>query len=233
MQAEYGSFVAASNPPNLNQERQCWERGESIVAGIDEVGKGAWAGPLTIGAVVLPSTGRVNGIRDSKMLSPMVRERLFDRIDDWATSWSVGHASARECDELGMSDAQRLATHRALDRLPVTPDRVLIDGNWNYIDWLPSTAIVKGDRTCLSIAAASIMAKVVRDHIMSMYSADFPAYIFEKNKGYPAPQHRMALAGYGPCVIHRKSWAFMDDLPWTDSRRYDRFRIGQGTLFAA
>ena len=225
--------MAVSDPPNLNQERQCWERGESLIVGVDEVGKGAWAGPLTVGAVVLASKGRVNGIRDSKMLRPAARERLFARIQDWATTWSVGHASARECDELGMSDAQRLATRRALGQLSVTPDRVLLDGNWNYIDWLPSTVIVKGDQTCLSIAAASIMAKVVRDHIMSMYSTDFPAYIFEKNKGYPAPQHRMALAGYGPCVIHRKSWAFMDDLPWTDSRRYDRFRIGQGTLFAA
>ena len=225
--------MTAGDPPNLNRERRCWESGESVVVGVDEVGKGAWAGPLTIGAVVLPSAGRVNGIRDSKMLTPSAREGLFDRIGGWATSWSVGHASAQECDELGMSGAQRLATRRALDRLAVTPDRVLIDGNWNYIDWFPSTAIVKGDQTCLSIAAASIMAKVVRDQIMSKSAADFPAYIFEKNKGYPAPQHRMALAGYGPCVIHRKSWAFMDDLPWTDSRRYDRFRNGQGTLFAA
>ncbi|MCS5681531.1 MAG: ribonuclease HII [Actinomycetota bacterium] len=225
--------MTAGDPPNLNRERRCWESGESVVVGVDEVGKGAWAGPLTIGAVVLPSAGRVNGIRDSKMLTPSAREGLFDRIGGWATSWSVGHASAQECDELGMSGAQRLATRRALDRLAVTPDRVLIDGNWNYIDWFPSTAIVKGDQTCLSIAAASIMAKVVRDQIMSKSAADFPAYIFEKNKGYPAPQHRMALAGYGPCVIHRKSWAFMDDLPWTDSRRYDRFRNGQGNLFAA
>jgi len=223
--------VAVSDPPNLNQERQCWERGESLIVGVDEVGKGAWAGPLTVGAVVLASKGRVNGIRDSKMLRPAARERLFARIGDWARAWSVGHASAQECDELGMSDAQRLATRRALSRLSVTPDRVLLDGNWNYIDWLPSTVIVKGDQTCLSIAAASIMAKVARDRIMSTSAADFPAYVFEKNKGYPAPQHRMALAGYGPCVIHRKSWAFMDHLPWTDSRRYDRSKINQNTLF--
>ena len=126
--------MTAGDPPNLNRERRCWESGESVVVGVDEVGKGAWAGPLTIGAVVLPSVGRVNGIRDSKMLTPSAREGLFDRIGGWATSWSVGHASAQECDELGMSGAQRLATRRALDRLAVTPDRVLIDGNWNYID---------------------------------------------------------------------------------------------------
>ena len=161
----------------------------------------------------MPSAGRVNGIRASKMLTPSARQGVFDRIGGWATSWSVGHASAQECDELGMSGAQRLATRRALDRLAVTPDRVLIDGNWNYIDWFPSTAIVKGDQTCLSIAAASIMAKVVRDQIMSKSAADFPAYIFEKNKGYPAPQHRMALAGYGPCVIHRKSCCLLYTSP--------------------
>ena len=220
-------------PPNMTQEHHYWGLGDSVLVGIDEVGKGAWAGPLTIGAVVLPKTGRVNGVRDSKMLTHKVREKLFGRIDDWAQCWSVGHASARECDELGMSDAQRLATRRALNSLPLSPDRVLLDGNWNYIDWVPSTAIIKGDQTCLSIAAASVMAKVVRDRIMSTAANHFPAYMFENNKGYPAPQHQTALAGYGPCVIHRKSWSFMDDLIWTSYERYDRHQRDQGTLFAA
>ena len=225
--------MADRAPPNLDQERRYWEQGDSVVVGIDEVGKGAWAGPLTIGAVVLPAAGRVNGIRDSKMLTAKVREELFGRIDNWARCWSVGHASARECDELGMSDAQRLATRRALDELPLSADRVLLDGNWNYVDWAPSASIVKGDQTCLSIAAASVMAKVVRDQLMSVASNDFPAYMFENNKGYPAPQHRSALAGYGPCVIHRKSWAFMDDMMWSNYERYDRAQIDQGSLFAA
>ena len=110
---------------------------------------------------------------------------------------------------------------------------MLLDGNWNYVDWAPSASIVKGDQTCLSIAAASVMAKVVRDQIMSVASNDFPAYMFENNKGYPAPQHRIALAGYGPCVIHRKSWAFMDDMMWSNYERYDRAQIDQGSLFAA
>ena len=117
-------------PPNMTQEHHYWGLGDSVLVGIDEVGKGAWAGPLTIGAFVLPKTGRVNGVRDSKMLTHKVREKLFGRIDDWAQCWSVGHASARECDELGMSDAQRLATRRALNSLPLSPDRVLLDGNW-------------------------------------------------------------------------------------------------------
>lgn len=230
---DYRSLMAGHPPPNLDQERHYWERGDSVVVGIDEVGKGAWAGPLTIGAVVLPVAGRVNGIKDSKMLTPKVRENLYSRIDNWARCWSVGHASARECDELGMSDAQRLATRRALDELPLPVDRVLLDGNWNYVDWAPSATIVKGDQICLSIAAASVMAKVVRDRIMSVVANDFPAYMFENNKGYPAPHHRMALAGYGPCVIHRKSWAFMDDLMWSNYERYDRAQIDQGSLFVA
>jgi ribonuclease HII len=223
-----------SKPPTLSEERRCWEAGETHVVGVDEVGRGAWAGPLTIGAVVLPPEGRVNGIRDSKLLTPARREQLFDRIAEWAVAWAVGHATEHECDELGMSDAQRLATHRAIDALAVTPDRVLLDGNWNYVDWLPSRTIVKGDRLCLSIAAASVMAKVVRDRHMIAEATHHPAYGFDANKGYPAPEHVMALAGYGPSVIHRRSWAFMDDLPWTAARRLRRDADdGQGRLFAA
>jgi len=222
-----------SRAPKLTEERACWDRGEAVVVGVDEVGRGAWAGPLTVGAVVLPPTGRVNGIRDSKMLTADQRELLFDRIADWAVSWSVGHASEKECDELGMSDAQRIATRRAIDGLSTRPDRVLLDGNWNYIDWLPSRTLVKGDRACLSIAAASIMAKVVRDRMMIEAAQDHPAYGFDSNKGYPAPYHVMALAGYGPSAIHRRSWAFMDDLPWTATPRYDRELARQGQLFAA
>ena len=225
--------MAKSPAPKLTVERSCWDAGEQVVVGIDEVGRGAWAGPLTIGAVILPQVGRVNGIRDSKLLTPAQREQLFDRIDQWSLAWSVGHASEKECDELGMSDAQRLATRRAIEGLPLTPDRVLLDGNWNYIDYLPSTTLVKGDRTCLSIAAASIMAKVVRDRMMVEAAEHHPAYGFDGNKGYPAPDHVMALAGYGPSAIHRRSWAFMDSLPWTSEQRYDRMLAAQGQLFAA
>ncbi|MDE0136895.1 MAG: ribonuclease HII [Acidimicrobiaceae bacterium] len=199
--------------PSLTFERRCWEAGETTVVGVDEVGRGAWAGPLTVGAVVVSPHGRVNGIRDSKALRPEVREQLFERIDDWARAWSVGHATAAECDELGMTDALRLATRRALDLLPAEPDRVLLDGKFNFVDWRPSRAIVEGDRRCLSIAAASIMAKVVRDRIMTVLAGDFPPYGFESNKGYPAPVHRAALATHGPCAIHRLSWSFTEALP--------------------
>ncbi|WP_419840977.1 ribonuclease HII [Candidatus Poriferisodalis sp.] len=207
------SFGPMTSRPSLSFERSCWEAGETTVVGVDEVGRGAWAGPLTVGAAVVAPHGRVNGIRDSKQLRPHVRKQLFGRIDRWARAWSVGHATPAECDQVGMTEALRLATRRALDLLPVAPDRVLLDGNVNFVNWRPSKALVQGDRRCLSIAAASIMAKVVRDRIMAVLAADFPPYRFESNKGYPAPVHRAALATHGPCAIHRLSWAFAESLP--------------------
>lgn len=217
--------------PGLAVERRLWAEGHEVVVGIDEVGRGSWAGPLTIGAAVLPRDRRVNKVRDSKMLSEPEREGLFDRIVDWCDAWSVGHASAAECDELGMSDAQRLAARRALDGLGVAPDRCLIDGKWDFVGGGITRMIVKGDATCLSISAASILAKVTRDRIMRLEDAHFPAYDFAWNKGYPCPRHRQALRGIGPCAIHRRSWSFMDDIPWTGARRSTR-PDDQGTLFA-
>ena len=205
--------------PGLAVERELWEAGHEIVVGLDEVGRGSWAGPLTIGAAVLPQDRRVNKVRDSKMLTEPEREALFDRIADWCTAWSVGHASAAECDELGMSDAQRLAARRALDALGVRPDQVLLDGKWDFVGGANTTMIVKGDASCLSISAASILAKVTRDRIMRDEDEAYPAYDFAWNKGYPCPRHKQALRGLGPSAIHRRSWAFMDDIPWTGAVR--------------
>ena len=192
--------------------------------GIDEVGRGSWAGPLTLGAVVIPGSRRVNGIRDSKQLTERRREELFDRIVDWCDHVAVGHASPKECDELGMSEAQRLAARRALSSLGVTPDVALVDGKWDFVAGGPSAEvrtelIVKGDTISRSIAAASIVAKVTRDRIMRAAAEDHPAYGFESNKGYPCTVHRTALAGYGPTAIHRTSWKYMDVLPWSGLRR--------------
>jgi ribonuclease HII len=145
-------------------ERDLRLRGLDAIVGIDEVGRGSWAGPLTVGAAVVPLDRRVYKIRDSKMLTEDEREALFDRIAEWCVSWSVGHASAQECDELGMSDAQRLAARRAIMGLGMEPDHVLVDGNWDFVGG--ATRIVRGDSTSLSIAAASILAKVSRDRIM-------------------------------------------------------------------
>lgn len=198
------------------------------MVGLDEVGRGAWAGPLTIGAAVLPRDRRVYGVRDSKQLSEARREELFDRVADWCVAWSVGHASHEECDELGMSDAQRLAARRALEGLGLEPDMVLMDGNWNFVGGDRSRTIVKGDASCLSIATASILAKVSRDRIMRESAEHHPGYDFERNKGYPCPRHQLALAGYGPTAIHRRSWAFMDSVPWRGRR--ERIDLTNPTL---
>lgn len=211
-----------SKSPGLARERSLWAAGHEVVVGIDEVGKGAWAGPLTLGAVVVPKNRRVYKIRDSKMLTEPEREALFDRIADWCEAWAVGHATARECDELGMSEAQRVAARRALDGLGVACDHILIDGKWDFIGSGAVTRIVRGDATCLSIAAASILAKVTRDRVMRDVARHYPQYVFDQNKGYPCPRHKAALQMAGPSPIHRRSWAFMDSLPFASITRLRR-----------
>ena len=207
-----------TRPPTLEFERLWWERGAECVVGIDEVGRGSWAGPLTVGVAVLPADRRINGVRDSKMLSEARREALFDRVVDWCRGWAVGPAWPRECDELGMSAAQRLAASRALDSLGLAVDAVLLDGKWDFVGHENTTMLVKGDARCLSIATASILAKVSRDRMMREAAANHPGYDFEYNKGYPCPKHQLALLGYGPTAIHRRSWSFCDDLPWPHQR---------------
>lgn len=203
------------NAPGLTYEADLWTAGESVVVGMDEVGRGAWAGPLSIGAVVIPQDRRIYKIRDSKQLTESERESLVERIKEWAIDWSVGHASAAECDQLGMSEAQRLAAQRALGRLTSQPTRVLVDGPWDFIGNVDTTTIVKGDTISLSIAAASIVAKVTRDRILRKESDTFPWYSLHANKGYPCPKHRAALQLFGPSTIHRRSWSFMAKLPWS------------------
>ncbi len=216
--------------PGLTIERTIWEAGTDVVVGVDEVGRGAWAGPISVGAAVVPKDRRVYKIRDSKMLTEDEREALFDRVADWCVSWSVGHASYQECDELGMSAAQKLAAERALAGLGMSPGVVLVDGNWDFVRADRTRLIVRGDQLSLSIAAASILAKVTRDRILRAEADHFPAYLFEANKGYPCPRHKAALVALGPSAIHRRSWAFMDNLPWTALERYAR-PDPQGVLF--
>ena len=204
--------------PTLSIEKQLWAEGHEVVVGIDEVGRGAWAGPLTLGAAVLPRDRRVNGIRDSKQLTEARREQLYPRVTEWCTDWAVGHVTAAECDRIGMSAAQRLAARRALDGLGVEADVVLVDGNWDFVGNGRTRTVIRGDATCLSIAAASIVAKVTRDRMMRAAAANHPGYDFELNKGYPCPRHQLALKGYGPTAIHRRSWAFMDSVPWVGAR---------------
>jgi ribonuclease HII len=203
-----------SRAPTLSIERTLWDEGHRVVVGVDEVGRGSWAGPLMVGAAVLPQERRVYRVRDSKMLREPERERLFDRLAAWCTAWAVGAASQEECDEIGMADAQRLAAKRAIDALGVRPDQVLVDGNWDFVGLGCTQRIIKGDATCLSIATASILAKVTRDRIMRAEADHYPGYEFDSNKGYPCPRHKMALHAYGPSAIHRRTWIFMEHLVW-------------------
>ena len=206
--------------PGLKVEHELWTSDKTVVVGVDEVGRGAWAGPITVGAAVVPRKRRVYKIRDSKLLTEQERESLFDRVAEWCEDWSVGHASFEECDTLGMSEAQRLAARRAIEGLGVAADHVIVDGNWDFVGG--ARKIVRGDRTSLSIAAASILAKVTRDRMMRQVAEQFPGYNFEANKGYPCPIHKAALQAWGPSAIHRRSWVFMDHLMWTGLKRYHR-----------
>lgn len=200
--------------PSLVFEKNLWDLGIQTVAGIDEVGRGAWAGPLSVGVAVVPFTKRVYGVRDSKMLNESQRQSLFPKISNWCLDWAVGHVSPKECDDLGMSKAQKLAASRALAQLKVPPEHVLIDGKWDFIGLGDdkTTKIIKGDAKCLSIAAASVLAKVTRDQIMINYHDEFPQYGFASNKGYPSPVHKNALKRWGMASIHRQSWSFAKDL---------------------
>lgn len=227
-----GSLKKSS--PGLRLERDYWDTGVQFVAGLDEVGKGAWAGPLTVGAVIAPKDRRIYKVRDSKMLSFAEREELFDRIANWCQAWSIGHASHQECMELGMSDAQRLAAQRCLDDLRGQVggevEVALLDGKWDFVGGGRAKTIVRGEQVSLSIAAASILAKVTRDRMMIEFDEHYPGYNFAENKGYPCHRHRSALQFVGPSTIHRKSWAFMDSLGWRGVERYVA-DDGQGTLF--
>ena len=215
--------------PGLRVERDLWSGGAEVVAGVDEVGRGSWAGPLTVAAVVADPARRIYKVRDSKMLTALERETLHDRIRAWARAVSVGHATVDECTELGMADAQRLAATRAIDGLGLEVDHVLVDGKWDFLAPPPDaedderasdarpgvTTIVRGDASSLSIAAASVVAKVTRDRLMVAAARRYPAYWFASNKGYPCPRHIAALAAWGPCAIHRRRWVFMDALRWS------------------
>jgi ribonuclease HII len=194
--------------PGVRAEQPHWDAG-AVVAGVDEVGCGAWAGPVSVGAVVLPSDRRMYKLRDSKVLTPTEREHLDVRVRAFAVGVAVGHASNEEIDELGLSDARRLAARRAVDALPVRPDVLLLDGNWDFLAGYGTRneTLIRGDGRSTSIAAASIVAKVARDALLTGWDADHPGYAFASNKGYPSPAHRRALREMGPCALHRHSWA--------------------------
>ncbi|MGH9100204.1 MAG: ribonuclease HII [Acidimicrobiales bacterium] len=248
---------------------------------MDEVGRGAWAGPLSVGIAVVHAGLRMRTVplwlRDSKLLPEERRELVFDDVARWCADAAVGHASAAECDRFGMTRAWRLAAHRALASLELVPDALVIDGPYDFLrersaQALPSDpkgvraaavsgggvspaslveqgrfdvfveagdrareqsvppddgfalpdapvparvlTIVGADARCAAVSAASVLAKVVRDRMMREEAVHFPPYGFERNKGYPSSRHQIALRGYGLSAIHRRSWAFVADLPW-------------------
>jgi ribonuclease HII len=237
--------------PNASRERLLFDSGAKTIVGIDEVGKGSWAGPLVIGIAMLsremvfsdePAVA-LGGARDSKQLSELQREEIFDQVATKCLRWAIGAASALECDELGMVEAQRLATARgfaafagasvgsdlSIGGAVRTPggdteiidaaivDAAIVDGRWDFVSPYARKVMleVKADANCVSVAAASVLAKVSRDRMMRSLAGDYPQWHFDTNKGYPCPKHRIALQGYGPSAIHRTSWAFMPNyVPW-------------------
>lgn len=181
------------------------EEGFVIVAGVDEVGRGALAGPLSAGACVLPATPRLEGLNDSKALTPARREELSLRIREVALSWSVAHCTAREVDELGMTAALKRVMGRALAGLVPTADHVVVDGHRVGVHD-NETSVIKGDAKVAAVAAASILAKVTRDALMTEIAGEYPAFGFEINKGYGTAEHLSAIARSGMCPEHRRSF---------------------------
>jgi ribonuclease HII len=180
----------------------------SVVAGVDEAGRGPLAGPVVAAAVILPPKFRLRGLTDSKQLSAAVRERIFLALrTDRSVAMAVGLAPAWEIDRINILQATHRAMQRALGILERQPEHVLIDGLPVPLVTLPQTAIVGGDALSLSIAAASVVAKVTRDRLMEGWHRRFPHYGFDRHKGYPTKEHLERLRTYGPCPIHRRSFA--------------------------
>jgi len=194
-----------------------------IIAGVDEVGRGAWAGPVVVCAAIARAgfPEPPGGLTDSKRLTAKRRAELAAELPGWVDAYAFGSASHEEIDALGMTAALRLAARAALAELPSPPDVVLLDGKHDYIGppWRVRTA-VKADLRSVSVAAASVLAKVHRDTLMAELGETCPDFAFADNAGYPAPAHQQALAAHGPTPYHRLSWSYLDDLPaWRHLRK--------------
>ncbi|MGA7203659.1 MAG: ribonuclease HII [Specibacter sp.] len=224
----------ASVPPTLEWEHELADQGYTLVAGCDEVGRGALAGPVSVGVVVINAATATDlpGVKDSKLLREPVRQALVPAIEQWAAAHAVGHASAAEIDAVGLVSALRLAGTRALESVAATliPDFVILDGNQDWLSvpvqpelgfgaelfatepaaapWRVQTRI-KADMTCLSVAAASVLAKVERDAIMVELAATYGQFGWDGNKGYATAAHRAAIASHGATDFHRKSWRLL------------------------
>ena len=194
--------------PSLEREAALWREGRGLVAGVDEAGRGPLAGPVVAAAVVFPAFAKpIRGLRDSKLLTAAARERLAALVRVRALAVAVGAASVREIDRFNIRRAAVLAMRRALARLTVRPDVVLVDGLPCPELGCPHQAIVDGDARCHSIAAASVIAKTVRDRLMALLGGRHPAYAWANNKGYGTPEHLAALAELGFTAHHRRSFS--------------------------
>jgi ribonuclease HII len=190
----------------LRYEKQAWETGARLVAGVDEVGRGSLFGCVVAGAVILDPTYRIRGLRDSKLLLPERREVLAQRIREHCIAWAVAAVDVARIDQINIYHASRAAMREAMMRLAPIPDHLLIDAVKIDCD-LPQKPIIHGDALSASIAAASILAKVERDRIMCEWDAVFPAYGLASHKGYSTPKHLAALREWGPTPLHRQSFA--------------------------
>lgn len=197
--------------PDLRFESQAWAQGFVHPAGLDEAGRGAWAGPVSAGAVIFPSDPtllqRLTHVRDSKQMSHSQRAACAEEIRHTALAWGVGFAASQEIDALGIVPATRLAMARALQALETTPDYLLIDAVRLPDTPLPQTSLIKGDARSVSIAAASILAKTARDALLVQLEEEYPGYGFARHKGYGTGGHAEALLRLGPCPHHRFCFA--------------------------
>ncbi|RFS81616.1 ribonuclease HII [Actinomadura spongiicola] len=211
------------------------------IAGVDEVGRGAWAGPVVVCAAVTDLTpppvlqGRGNrtiGLTDSKLLTETHRESFAALLPGWLTGHAIGESGPGEIDEVGMTEALRRAAVRALESLPVPPDVVILDGKHDFLSrpWRVRCE-VKADQRSVTVAAASVLAKVHRDRLMAGLDEDFPGYGFADSAGYPSPVHQKALEEFGPTPHHRMSWSYLDDLPrWRHLKKPRDPLAGEGQL---
>lgn len=210
-------------PPTYEMEDRLRAEGAEVVAGVDEVGRGAWAGPVVVCAAVTDGSAPPEGLTDSKLLSPKRRAEIAGLLRGWVRDHAFGQSAPAEIDEVGMTEALRRAAARALRGLRARPgpDTVLLDGKHDYLGppWRVRTR-VRADTACVSVAAASVLAKCHRDRMMAELDEQWPGYGFATGVGYPSPQHRRTLAEHGPTPHHRMSWSYLDSMPkWRHLRR--------------
>jgi ribonuclease HII len=236
-----GSSAAGGAIAGYQVEHELRAAGAVRVAGVDEVGRGAWAGPVMVCAAVtdlspppeLPGrAGRPVRLTDSKLLARAHREAFAEVLPGWLSCHAIGESGPAEIDEVGMTEALRRATLRALESLPWRPDVVILDGAHDFLKgpWRVRCEI-KADQRSVTVAAASVLAKVRRDRDMAALSPAHPAYGFADNAGYPSPVHTEALEAYGPTAHHRLSWSYLDDLPrWRHLKKHRDPLAGPGQL---